>query len=230
MVKDLRQILLISYSHDSDEHLAKVLALSERLRRDGFNTRLDRYVNGTPDQGWPRWMLDQLDEAKFVLVVCTETYYRRFRGHEQPGIGKGVSWEGNLITQEIYDSRNQTTKFVPVLFHEDDARFIPEPLRAHTFYLLSSEREYSNLVDFLNGVAGIKPGVIGNAPENQSAVEPAKSMHAVPTQSSAIQLWKQKLQFLEIEEAKVVDPPSKFKIQQDIAEAKRKIIELGGQL
>jgi hypothetical protein len=30
-------------------------------------------------------MLDQLDWAEFVLVVCTETYYRRFRGHEKPG-------------------------------------------------------------------------------------------------------------------------------------------------
>jgi len=59
-------------------------------------------------------MLDQLDAASFVLVVCTETYYRRFRGHEEPGKGKGVDWEGALITQELYDSRRHTLKFVPV--------------------------------------------------------------------------------------------------------------------
>ncbi len=46
-------------------------------------------------------MLDQLDAADSVLVVCTETYYRRFRGHEEPGNGKGVDWEGALITQEM---------------------------------------------------------------------------------------------------------------------------------
>ena len=51
-----------------------------------------KYVNGTPANGWPRWMLDQLDEADSVLVICTETYYRRFRGHELPGKGKGVDW------------------------------------------------------------------------------------------------------------------------------------------
>ncbi|HEV2842354.1 MAG TPA: SEFIR domain-containing protein [Chthoniobacterales bacterium] len=73
--------VFISYSHDSDAHRERVLALSERLRADGIETLLDQYVNGLPPQGWPRWMLDQLDAADSVLVVCTETYYRRFRGH-----------------------------------------------------------------------------------------------------------------------------------------------------
>ena len=105
-----KKTVFISYSHDSDEHRERVLALSERLRVDGIETLLDQYVNGSPQQGWPRWMLDQLDAADSVLVVCTETYYRRFRGHEEPGKGKGVDWEGTLITQEIYDSRSRTLK------------------------------------------------------------------------------------------------------------------------
>src|ERR1035441_1337680 len=73
--------VFISYSHDSDAHRERVLGLSERLRADGIESILDQYVNGSPQQGWPRWMLDQLDAADAVLVVCTETYYRRFRGH-----------------------------------------------------------------------------------------------------------------------------------------------------
>ncbi|HQU63197.1 MAG TPA: TIR domain-containing protein, partial [Nitrosomonas sp.] len=75
--------VLISYSHDSAAHREYVLSLSERLRDDGIETVLDQYENGTPEQGWPRWMLDQLDVAQKVLVICTETYYRRFRGHEE---------------------------------------------------------------------------------------------------------------------------------------------------
>jgi hypothetical protein len=105
-----QMILFISYSHDSPEHREKVLSLSERLRDDGYETRLDQYIHGTPDEKWPRWMLNQLDEAAFVLVICTETYYRRFRGHEAPDTGKGVDWEGALITQEIYDARSKTCK------------------------------------------------------------------------------------------------------------------------
>jgi hypothetical protein len=65
--------LFVSYSHDSDAHREQVLGLSERLRADGIETMLDRYVNGAPPGGWPRWMLDQLDTADAVLVVCSET-------------------------------------------------------------------------------------------------------------------------------------------------------------
>ena len=96
--------VFISYSHDSDVYRDRVLSLSERLRDDGIDTRLDQYVNGCPAEGWPRWMLDRLDEVGHVLVVCTETYYHRFRGHEVPDKGKGVlrpgsasSWAGMVV-------------------------------------------------------------------------------------------------------------------------------------
>ncbi len=153
--------VFISYSHDSVEHREKVLALSERLRDDGIHTLLDRYINGSPKQGWPRWMLDQLDAADYVLVVCTETYYRRFRGHEKPDIGKGVDWEGTLITQKCYDQRSQTLKFVPIFLGDANATCIPEPLRPHTHYALTSEPAYQNLYDFLLEQAGVEACPVG---------------------------------------------------------------------
>ena len=155
--------ILFSYSHDSPEHAERVLRLSECLRQDGVETVLDQYINGTPANGWPRWMLDQIDEADFVLLICTETYYRRFRGHEEPDKGKGADWEGAVITQEIYDARSSTTKFVPVLFNPQAEPFIPEPVRGHTFYVLTSEQAYQNLYDFLLGQAGVEPGMLGVA-------------------------------------------------------------------
>jgi hypothetical protein len=71
-----------------------VLRFAERLRKDGIDAQLDQYVGGKPPGGWPRWMLDKLDWADFVLLICTESYYRRFRGHEQSDLAKGVDWEG----------------------------------------------------------------------------------------------------------------------------------------
>lgn len=153
-------VVFISYSHDSEAHREQVLGFAQRLRVDGFDTRLDRFLPGSPPEGWPRWMLDQLDAADFVLLVCTETYYRRFRGHEVPGLGKGVDWEGSLITLEIYEARSKTQKFVPVLFSEAEAHFVPEPLRGQTHYLLDSNG-YAAIVDFLAGSAGVEPAPIG---------------------------------------------------------------------
>src|SRR5208282_1478323 len=153
--------VFISYSHDSSEHAQHVLELAERLRKDGVDAHLDQYVAGTPPEGWPRWMLDRLDWADFVLVACTETYYRRFRGHENRAKGKGADWEGNLITLEMYDAKSTTTKFVPVLFDGQNERFIPEPLCGHTRYLLNSQENYDKLYALLVRQAGVTPGELG---------------------------------------------------------------------
>jgi SEFIR domain-containing protein len=153
--------VFISYSDDSEEHREKVLALSERLRADGIDTILDQYVNGSPDEGWPRWMLNGLDAADSVIVLCTETYYRRFRGHEEPNKGKGVDWEGALITEEIYKSRSRTLKFVPVFLGTVNEDWIPEPLRSSTHYSLTSESAYQRLYDFLLAQAGVEAGAVG---------------------------------------------------------------------
>jgi tetratricopeptide (TPR) repeat protein len=153
--------VFISYSHDSDAHREQVLALSQRLRADGIVTLLDQYVNGAPLEGWPRWMLNQLDQATHVLVVCTPTYYRRFRGQEEPGKGKGVDWEGALITSELYAARSQSLKFVPVFLSAPDEECIPEPLRSTTHYALTTQAAYQSLYDFLLQQAGVEPVPVG---------------------------------------------------------------------
>jgi hypothetical protein len=153
--------VFISYSHDSPEHERRVWALADRLRKHGVDAQFDRYVAGTPPEGWPRWMLDRLDWADFVLVICTETYYRRFRGHEVGSTGKGADWEGNLITVELYNSKSRTTRFSPVLFDPEDERFIPEPIRGHTYYLLNSEGNFVKLYAFLTDQSGVLQGDLG---------------------------------------------------------------------
>lgn len=154
-------IVFISYSHDSDAHRQRVLDLSERLRRNGYETRLDRYVNGSPPEGWSRWMLNQFDDARHVLVVCTETYYRRFRGKEVPSVGQGVDWEGAVITQALYDSKSLNTRFIPIVFEQADTAHIPEPLRSATHYRPTDDAAYEQLLDAIEGTAGIEPAPVG---------------------------------------------------------------------
>ena len=160
-MSNLAPIVFISYSYDSEEHRERVLGLAERLRKDGYPTRLDRYVNGMPAGDWAHWIRNQLREAAFTLMVCTETYYKRYRGKEAPYRGHGVAFEGVLITNELYQSKCQLVKFVPILFDSDAKKFIPEPLRGGTHYLLDSEGAYQELRKFLDGAAGVEPGPIG---------------------------------------------------------------------
>jgi hypothetical protein len=154
-------VVFISYSHDSEDHSDHVLALAQRLRTDGVDVRLDRYLNGGPAGGWLRWMRRQLKEAEFVLLVCSERYYRRFHGEEKARKGRGATREGSLIDLDIYDQYGETLKYVPVLLGERDEAFIPDPLRGHAHYLLTSEKNYQALKSFLAGKAGVTPAPLG---------------------------------------------------------------------
>ncbi|RCJ22223.1 hypothetical protein A6770_29995 [Nostoc minutum NIES-26] len=134
--------VFISYSWDSLKHKKSVKDLADSLRKHGIDCEIDLHEQ-SPSDGWPRWMQNQVKKAKFVLIVCTDKYYKRFEGTEEPGKGKGATWEGAIITQELYDTQGKNTKFIPVIFSDRDSHYIPTILRPATFYVLEPSEEYS---------------------------------------------------------------------------------------
>ena len=133
--------VFLSYSKDSDNHAGRVLELADSLCTYGIDVILDRY-HPAPEQAWPRWMEQNLDEAEFVLMVCTETYCRRAMGLEKPGKGHGVTWEGNLIYNAIYHriehDQPSGSRFIPILLPGSEPSHIPSPVQGHTYYQLSA--------------------------------------------------------------------------------------------
>jgi SEFIR domain len=143
-IESLPPKVFISYSHDSAAHKDRVLALADRLRDDGIDCNIDQYEQ-SPLEGWHRWMLNEVEAADLVLVVCSETYDRRFRGREEPGKGKGVTWEGGVVIQELYDAQGLNSKFIPIVLTADDSKFIPSPLRSATYYRVIAADDYELL-------------------------------------------------------------------------------------
>jgi TIR domain/AAA ATPase domain len=130
--------VFISYSYDSDEHIDRVLALSDRLREDGVDCNIDQYEQ-SPAQGWYRWMIDEIEKADFVLTVCTPQYFRRFRANEQNAIGTGVTWEGSIITEELYSQERGNSKYILIVFVKQDMSSMS--------YMFSRSNQY-NLGDY----------------------------------------------------------------------------------
>jgi hypothetical protein len=122
------ETVFISYSHDSAEHSDRVLALSDKLREMGVDAELDQY-HVRPPQGWPRWCEEQLrpENAKFVIVICTQTYRDRVENKVAAGEGRGVFWEGGIIYDYLYDDKGNT-RFIPVLLSGASEDGIP-PVR-----------------------------------------------------------------------------------------------------
>jgi hypothetical protein len=142
--------VFISYSHDRPEHEERVLDLADRLREDGIDAEVDQYLP-SPQEGWPAWCERQIENADFVLMVCTETYHRRARSGEAPSQGLGVVWEARIIRQLVYDSGAVSAKFIPVLFSDGTADHIPLPVKGWTRYVVDTKDGYEALYRRLTG-------------------------------------------------------------------------------
>jgi hypothetical protein len=136
--------VFISYSHETKQHNDSVLVLANHLCEDGIECEIDQYQS-SPEKGWQTWMEDQIEESKYVLIICTDTYLRRFRKKEEEGKGKGVTWEGAIISTELYNSQGKNEKFIPVVFSDTGFNFIPSILQSATAYNLKDEIGYENL-------------------------------------------------------------------------------------
>lgn len=60
--------VLISYAHELGipGHRERALELANSLRARGVEAHIDRYVEHT-GVFWPRWMIDEIRDADFVL-------------------------------------------------------------------------------------------------------------------------------------------------------------------
>ncbi len=135
--------IFISYSHDSQEHKDRVLGLADQLRREGVDAQMDQYEIA-PTYGWAQWAQNELSKADFVIVVCTETYKCRFERQGIPDSGRGVQWEGSILTTELYEEMERA-RIIPVFFDSFDTRKLPTTLRMLPRYNLSIRAEYEQL-------------------------------------------------------------------------------------
>jgi hypothetical protein len=139
--------VFISYTHDGAEHSRRILRLAERLRGDGHDARIDQFVNATPEGGWPAWMEREIDEADFVLVVCTPNYHERYRQEGDHSVGLGGRWESSLIRNSLYGDERELARFIPILTKQSAPDDIPLRLRySATFHRLD---DYDEIVEHI---------------------------------------------------------------------------------
>jgi hypothetical protein len=152
--------VFISYSNDSPDHSDRVLSLAQQLRRDGLETIIDQFFP-FPPEGWIRWVQRQLDEADFVLCVCTEKYRVSFDGLGGGSGGSGVNWEGQTLSQYIYEDHGYNSRFIPVLIGEQQGTsVIPSALKPYIYFVL--DRQYDELYRRLTNQPAVSPELRGH--------------------------------------------------------------------
>jgi len=146
----------ISYSWDDDPHREWVRKLAERLRADGVDISIDRWMTVPGDQ-LAAFMERAIRGNQFVVIVCTPRYKRRTDARED-----GVGYEGDIMTSEVMTSRNNR-KFIPVLRSGDWSQAAPSWLLGKYHLNLTgdpySERDYEDLVRTLLGIRETAPPI-----------------------------------------------------------------------
>ncbi|MDL2322261.1 toll/interleukin-1 receptor domain-containing protein, partial [Desulfosarcina sp. OttesenSCG-928-B08] len=92
--------VFISYAHEGDLS-DKVRELADWLFEQGVEVVTDHpHANRAPAIGWRAWMQHSVEDADFVLIVCSERYKKLFEKREIPedSGGRGVTWESAIIT------------------------------------------------------------------------------------------------------------------------------------
>lgn len=133
-----RPRVLLSYSHDSDEHTRRAADLATRLKRDGVDCVIDQ-DDPHPPEGFSKWMERQIGAAQFVLVVASEGYATR----------EGASFEERLMLAEIKKKRGNE-RFIPILFDANDEPHIPAWLVDYEHYVVSRDADYAQLLNRLS--------------------------------------------------------------------------------
>jgi hypothetical protein len=125
--------VFISYRHESTALAADVLFIAQALR----SMRIDSIFDATCEHAvadWPRWMSQNIDEADFVVVICSDGYAETAEGKE--GTGRGVRWEADHLLEEVYRTRGKAReKFLPVILGKHGSfETVPSFLRLGTVF------------------------------------------------------------------------------------------------
>ncbi|MFT5324873.1 MAG: hypothetical protein ACI8P0_002739 [Planctomycetaceae bacterium] len=166
--------IFVSYAHSSSEHRQSVQQFAEHLRSAGLTVVTDVDVKSPqgPPEGWPRWMRNKIAEADWVLLYIDETYRRRYDGQEEPGKGLGATWEGCIITHELYQAATRNDKFIPLLSDGENSDLIPPELVGATRYFIPSQQD-----TLAESIRTYKTEA-GNAEASAGETEPATSAPA----------------------------------------------------
>jgi hypothetical protein len=121
--------VFISYAWEDEAFRGRVRALRDWLQNQGIAVISDfDHMIRPPEKGFATWMQHSIEDATVVLIVCSPKYKSRFEKRVSPDAGKGVAWEGAIITQDLYDAAQRNNKFYPIFPDPINFNDIPKAL------------------------------------------------------------------------------------------------------
>ena len=177
--------VFISYSRESLEHMERVLGFANWLRANGVDSVVDRYFEDTLNMRWAEWMKQEIEAANFVLVVATPGYLERMKAGGTVKSGRGVNFEGAIVTQYLYELDGKNNKFFAVYFDADGRASIPIELRGFMDYDVVQDEGKIKLYRRLTNQPEVIPPKLGDIKKpGQLYPQPAPPVIMSPRQEA----------------------------------------------
>ncbi len=197
-------------SHNSKDK-PTVGKLGEALKARGLKVWLDEW-NLIPGRLWQEALEEIIKTASSAAVLVGKD-----------GLGP---WEKPEMRACLDQFVKRKLPVIPVLLPGAGKQpDLPLFLQGFTWVDLRGGLTDDGLDRVQWGITGAKPGA--QAVLGQQSAPKASVASATPV-GSALQTWREKLDFLRQQEAVVADPAQKFALSKQIEEATQKIQELGG--
>ena len=126
----------ISYSWDNDAHKEWVWSLAVRLRADGADVTLDRWLR-FQETSFPPFMETAIRENQFIVIICTPHYKDRsdarecgvgYEGKSNASTAKHSSWRS---PRPIGDTASGFTTRTNSARRQAERKRAPKKCRAH---------------------------------------------------------------------------------------------------
>ncbi|MEU0789055.1 SEFIR domain-containing protein [Amycolatopsis sp. NPDC005961] len=189
----------VSYTHDSAEHRAAVLAFANFLRAHGIDVELDQWAGERQD--WYAWALKNITEADFVIVVASEGYRRMGDGNGPVDRNLGGQAEAAALRELLQRDRgNWTRKLLPVVLPGHNVDEIPlflQPYSADHFIVsaLTLEETDDLLRHLTRQPLHIRPelGALPVLPPRAAFPAPAAEQRGVALLQELTLAWRSEL-------------------------------------
>jgi hypothetical protein len=136
----------LSYAHRTEAEDDEVLALADRLRGDGVDAMIDRYVQH-PREGWAKWMEGQYNQTQYVIVVISPRYVEEFNQTQQSS--SGARFEGALLSALLLSKGVDYSRLAAVIMRPQDNIDLPPILSSCPRYYICRPDGYEQLYRFL---------------------------------------------------------------------------------
>ena len=178
-----RCVILFAVEADDRSRQVQLLALADRLNRDGVDTEISLY-HSSPPEGWNVWM-EQMAVNRVALVACTELYRDRFEVHDTSGSG-GVIYEARILRERLKAGKGLNSDVIPFVLGPTDRTFIPRVLQDVTAYDVSNEEGYEALYARLTGREMYEKPPLGEIrPLRVRDVDASTSKESIPSTDHA---------------------------------------------